>query len=84
MKMPSGHFCGIKLSSSLVSEFTFIESLYPPNQRHAKHSHERATLCLVLQGAFTQTYGRHIRSSARHQLYCSILPAKRMPILSTI
>ena len=59
MKMPSGHFCGTKLSSSLVSEFTFIESLYPPNQRHAKHSHERATLCMVLQGAFTQTYSRN-------------------------
>ena len=59
MKMPSGHFCGIKLNSSLVSEFTFIESLYPPNRRHAKHSHERATLCLVLQGTFTQTYSQN-------------------------
>lgn len=59
MKMPSGQFCGIKLQSRLVSDFTFIESIYEPRQRHAKHSHERATLCFVLQGAFTQTYGPH-------------------------
>ena len=58
MKMPSGHFCGISLKSDRISDFTFIESLYLPGQRHAKHSHERATLCLVLQGSFTQTYGR--------------------------
>jgi len=31
MKMPSGHFCGIRLKSDLVSEFAFIESLYLPN-----------------------------------------------------
>lgn len=59
MKMPSGHFCGIRLKSNLVSDFTFIESLYLPNQKSSKHSHERATLCLVLQGNFTETYGRN-------------------------
>jgi AraC family transcriptional regulator len=59
MKMPSGHFCGISLKSDRIADFTFIESLYLPGQRHAKHSHERATLCLVLDGAFTQTYGRN-------------------------
>lgn len=59
MKMPSGHFCGIRLKSDLVSDFTFIELLYLPNQKYSKHSHERATLCLVLQGNFTETYGRN-------------------------
>ena len=59
MKMPSGHFCGIRLKSDLVSDFTFIESLYLPNQKYSKHSHERATLCLVLQGNFTETHGRN-------------------------
>jgi len=59
MKMPSGHFCGIRLKSDLVSDFTFIESLYLPNQKYSKHSHERATLCLVLQGSFTETHGRN-------------------------
>ncbi len=58
MKMPSGHFCGITLKSTCISDFTFIESLYLPGQRHAKHSHEHATLCLVLQGTFTQSYGQ--------------------------
>ena len=59
MKMPSGHFCGIRLKSGLVSDFTLLESLFLPNQKHSKHSHERATLCLVLQGRFTETHGRH-------------------------
>lgn len=58
MNMPSGHFCGIRLKSDLVSNFTLLESLYLPNQRHSKHSHERATFCLVLQGRFTETHGR--------------------------
>jgi AraC family transcriptional regulator len=58
MRMPSGHFCGIRLNSDLVSDFTFIESLHLPNQKHSKHSHERASLCLVLQGRFTETNGR--------------------------
>lgn len=59
MKMPSGHFCGIRLKSDLVSDFSFIESLYLPNQKYSRHSHERATLCLVLQGHFTETHGRN-------------------------
>jgi AraC family transcriptional regulator len=59
MKMPFGHFCGIRLKCDHISDFTFVESLYLPGQRHARHSHERATLCLVLQGSFTQTYGRN-------------------------
>lgn len=56
--MPSGQFCGINLRSDLVSEFTFIESMYLPNQKHLKHSHECATFCLVLEGGFTETCGR--------------------------
>lgn len=59
MKMPSGHFCGIRLKSNLVSNFTLLESLYLPNQRQSTHSHERATLCLVLQGRFTETHERN-------------------------
>lgn len=59
MKMPSGHFCGIRLRSDLISEFSFVESLYLPDQKDTRHSHERATICLVLQGNFTQTYGRN-------------------------
>ena len=64
MKMPSGHFCGIRLKSNLVSDFTFIESLYPPNLKYSKHSHEHTSLCLVLQGHFTETYGRNSLSCA--------------------
>lgn len=58
MKMPSGQFCGIKLRSDLISEFTLIESMYLPKQKQPKHSHECPTFCLVLEGGFTEAYGR--------------------------
>ena len=64
MKMPSGHFCGTRLKSDLVSDFALLESLYPPNQKYSKHSHECATLCLVLQGHFTEIHGRQSLSCA--------------------
>lgn len=58
MRLSSGHFYGTRIKSSEAAEFRFVEARYLPNQAHPKHSHERSSFCLVLQGNFTETYGR--------------------------
>lgn len=62
MKMPRGRFCGSLLKSREVGGFTLTEYLYPPDLKVSKHGHEHAYFCLVLQGGYTESYGRKTRA----------------------
>ena len=61
MKLPSGRLYGNILRSCTVSEFTLVETAYAPSIELPKHSHACAYLCLVLQGTYSEAYGRRIR-----------------------
>jgi AraC family transcriptional regulator len=59
-KCAAGRFYGL-LRSRQVRGFHLTESLYPPELFMSKHSHERAYCCLVLRGAYVETYGASSR-----------------------
>jgi AraC family transcriptional regulator len=58
MKLPAGHFYGHPSTICEVVGLRLMESQYQPGHRHRKHSHERCSFCLVLQGGFTEAYGK--------------------------
>jgi len=60
-KLSSGQLYGAVLRTSTVSGFNLIETAYAADAGIPKHSHDRAYFCLVLQGSFTETYGKRIR-----------------------
>jgi AraC family transcriptional regulator len=60
-KLSAGQLYGSVLRSSAVSGFKLIETAYAPCVEIPRHFHESAYLCLVLQGNYTETYGRHLR-----------------------
>ena len=49
---------GAILNTQKVAELTFTETIYASNVRLPKHSHQQACFCLILQGAYTETYQR--------------------------
>lgn len=55
MQMSSGNFHGIILRSKSSFAFNLIESRYLARERSPKHSHANASLCLVLEGGFSET-----------------------------
>ena len=61
LKIPRGHFSGKPLKSSSLAGLVLAESLYLPDTRLARHSHESACFCFVLSGAFDEVYGRKER-----------------------
>jgi AraC family transcriptional regulator len=57
----SNELHGRVLRSRTVSEFQLLETAYDPGAKLSKHSHERAHLCLVLRGTYSEIYGKRIR-----------------------
>ena len=49
---------GEVLNRRAVAGFTFKEVIYPPDLRVPPHAHEQATFYVVLQGAYTEVYGK--------------------------
>lgn len=45
-----------------LPDFRLVESLYHPSSRMPRHTHELAHISIVLQGAYTEHYGRKNRS----------------------
>jgi AraC family transcriptional regulator len=41
--------------------FSLVEAVYPPRLRVSTHSHEKANLCIALQGTCSESYGRKLR-----------------------
>jgi AraC family transcriptional regulator len=50
------HHYGAILNTQRVAELTITETAYAPQVKLAKHSHEQACFCLVLQGTYTEIY----------------------------
>ena len=62
MKLLSGRWYGNTLNKDSVAGLTLTETLYGPNLKLPQHSHEQAYFCLVLKGAYTESYGRQSRA----------------------
>jgi AraC family transcriptional regulator len=61
MTLPQGRFCGKTLATFGHSGVRLTETVYAPALELPRHSHERACFILVIQGAFTETYGNKSR-----------------------
>ena len=59
---------GTVLRSSAVARFTLTETAYPPRLKLPEHSHQTAYFCFILQGTFTEVYGRHSRTRSASTL----------------
>ncbi len=46
------------------ADFRLVESLYPADSRMPRHTHELAHVSVVLQGSYTEQYGRRSRTGA--------------------
>jgi len=59
-----GHFYGKTLKSHKVASFELSDRVYPPRFKTPKHSHKQALFCFVMQGCYTETYGKRTRECA--------------------
>ena len=57
MSLKSNAFCGRELGRREFAEFTVFESLYRPNQKIPKHSHEQTYISIALRGSYTEECG---------------------------
>ena len=57
-KLGPGSLQGRVTKSSTVSDFALIEAAYGARARLPPHTHERSYFCFVLQGVYTERYGR--------------------------
>jgi AraC family transcriptional regulator len=60
-KFISGHFPTKVIKSREVAGLILTETSYNPNQKLSQHSHEHANFVIVLQGTFTEYFGRKTR-----------------------
>jgi AraC family transcriptional regulator len=58
LKTSQASFFGKVQRRQSVSELILTDSVYAPGLRLPMHSHELAYFCLVLQGTYTESYGR--------------------------
>jgi AraC family transcriptional regulator len=61
MQLPPGYLYGDSLRSSKVASFELSERVYSPHFKTPRHSHERALVCFVIQGEYTEIYGSRTR-----------------------
>ncbi len=61
LQLPPGSLYGETLRSHKVSSFDLSERVYPARFRTPRHSHKQALFCYVVQGDYTETYGRKTR-----------------------
>ena len=61
MKSLSGCLYGDILGVSSVAGFTLTETVYASSLKLPKHSHEQAYFCFVIDGSFTEVYGKRTR-----------------------
>ena len=59
---PFGQLHGAVLRRREVGGLALTETSYPARLRLPRHGHERAYFCLVLAGAYTETYARRSRA----------------------
>lgn len=68
MKPCSNSFYGNTSKTVSSANFGLTETLYAPNIKLPVHSHEAAYFCFVLEGDFTEVYGKRSRSCRRSTL----------------
>ena len=61
VQLPPGNLYGENVRSHKVAHFALSERFYPPRFETPKHSHKQALFAFVIQGNYTETYGRHTR-----------------------
>ncbi len=61
MVLGPGHFYGQKQRNCEIAGTRFTEMSYAPSFKIPRHSHEYAFFGLVLEGGYTETYGRRDR-----------------------
>src|SRR5262245_53788502 len=67
--LPAGRYFGHTTRRHELGGLTFTETVYAPEQRVPRHAHERAYLCFVVAGEFTErTAGRTRRCAASEVL----------------
>src|SRR5262245_13979524 len=68
LQLPPGSLYGETLRSRKVSSFDLSERVYPARFRTPRHSHKQALFCYVVQGDYTETYGRKTRECSQSAL----------------
>ena len=68
LQLPPGSLYGETLRSLKVSSFELSERVYPARFTTPKHSHKRALFCFVVQGDYTETYGKKTRECSTSAL----------------
>jgi len=68
LQLPPGSLYGETLRSRKVSSFELSERVYPARFRTPRHSHKQALFCFVVQGDYTETYGRKTRECSSSAL----------------
>jgi AraC family transcriptional regulator len=68
LQLPPGSLYGETLRSHKVSSFDLSERVYPARFRTPRHSHKQALFCYVVQGDYTETYGRKTRECSQSAL----------------
>ena len=62
MKLLSGRWYGDTLNKDSVAGLTLTETSYESNLKLPRHSHEQAYFCLVLKGAYTESFRKQTRT----------------------
>jgi AraC family transcriptional regulator len=68
MKFSIGCLYGNVLKNNTVAGLALTETTYASRLKLPKHSHEFAYFCFVLDGNFTESYGKSVRSCQRASL----------------
>ncbi len=60
-QLPPGRYYGQTLRSRTIASFELSERIYSPGYQTPKHTHKQALFCFVLDGCYTETYGKKTR-----------------------
>jgi AraC family transcriptional regulator len=60
-QLAPGHLYGETLRNRQIAGFELSERIYPARFQTPRHSHKQALFCFVIQGDYTETYGRKTR-----------------------
>src|SRR5882724_11417323 len=62
LTLQNGNLYGNNVKSHKVAAFTLSERVYPSHYKTPQHAHQTALFCSVLDGEYTETYGRKVRT----------------------
>ena len=57
-RLSPGHLHGNTVRTLKVADFILTEATFQPYSKLAQHAHENSYFCFVLQGSYTERYGR--------------------------